>query len=433
MVGRFFGKTIEFAIFALGYYEAGVGLLQWLGFMPSHHSGYAFTGSFYNPGPYACFLSIVIPVAVYAMAESNHRLTKCVGMGMVLLGAGLIPATLSRTALAACALGCVVALGNHLLPYIRNLRKGWMLIGVLLVAVAAIGLYTVKKDSADGRLLMWKVAADAAMEAPPTGTGWDDVAGAYGEAQERYFTSGKDSEQERMVADAPEYVFNEYLQVAIAFGFPAALGMIAVISGGIAIAVGNRNHGLAGSAAAAAVVMTASYPLQFPLFAVAISLVLAGCYLSARQLWLRIAGSCIVVCCCVLFLANSHRTNTFTEFSIAHTLHRQGAYRKSNTYLLKLMDHSSDPMILNIIGKNYQALGMPDSAVHYLRKSTFRCPNRMYPHYLLMKLYSDSASFDAAARSMEARIILNMKVKVDSPAVGDMRREAKNIIAHEKN
>ncbi len=73
----------------------------------------------YNPGPYACFLSIVIPVAVYVMTESSHRLTKCAGMGMVLLGAGLIPATLSRTAL----------------------------------------------------------AADAAMEAPLTGTGWDDVAG----------------------------------------------------------------------------------------------------------------------------------------------------------------------------------------------------------------------------------------------------------------
>ena len=47
-------------------------------------------------------------------------------------------------------------------------------------------------------------------------------------------------------------------------------------------------------------------------------------------------------------------------------------------------------MILNIIAKNYRALGQPDSAEHYLQKSVNRCPNRLYPHYLLMQLYGDS-------------------------------------------
>ena len=97
--------------------------------------------------------------------------------------------------------------------------------------IIAGGIYIVKKNSADGRLLMWKVAVQAAMEVPLTGVGWSDVAGTYGEAQEQYFASGKGSEQEIMVADAPEYVFNEYLQIAIAYGPLAAAGVIVMIAG----------------------------------------------------------------------------------------------------------------------------------------------------------------------------------------------------------
>ena len=100
-----------------------------------------------------------------------------------------------------------------------------------------------------------------------------------GDAQERYFAAGKGSEQEVMVAGAPEYVFNEYLQVAIAFGTPAALWMMALLIGAIAAAVNAKAFGLAGAAVAVGVVMTASYPLQFPLFTVTIGVVLAGCYL----------------------------------------------------------------------------------------------------------------------------------------------------------
>ena len=56
---------------------------------------------------------------------------------------------------------------------------------------------------------MWKIAAQAVLEHPWLGVGWENVAGAYGDAQERYFASGMASVQEKHVAGAPEYVFNE--------------------------------------------------------------------------------------------------------------------------------------------------------------------------------------------------------------------------------
>ncbi|WP_162633101.1 hypothetical protein [Echinicola strongylocentroti] len=39
------------------------GELQLYGIYPSLHSGFPVTGSFFNPGPYSGYLSVVFPVA----------------------------------------------------------------------------------------------------------------------------------------------------------------------------------------------------------------------------------------------------------------------------------------------------------------------------------------------------------------------------------
>lgn len=139
----------------------------------------------------------MVPAAVYAADNSRHRLTNLAATGMVLLGAILIPATLSRTAMLAAAAGCAVALWGRIKPCVRRVPKGWSATAAIAFALALAALYAVKKDSADGRLLMWKVAAEAVADVPPNGVGWDKVAGAYGDAQERYFASGRGSRMRR--------------------------------------------------------------------------------------------------------------------------------------------------------------------------------------------------------------------------------------------
>ena len=44
-------------------------------------------------------------------------------------------------------------------------------------------------------------------------------------------------------------------------------------------------------------------------------------------------------------------------FEYGHSLHKLKEYNSSTTILKEAMAHSCDPMILNIIGKNYQATG----------------------------------------------------------------------------
>lgn len=429
---RFFTEWQVYPFLILGYTEIIIGALQLSGLYSSYHPEYPFTGSFYNPGPYACYLAVLLPIAVFAFKNINHKLTsrmaQWLGTGMALFCAILIPASLSRTAIIAGGIGTAIAFWDEMKAFLTKYHATYVIGTLLAVLSVAGGLYAIKKDSADGRLVMWKVARQAAAEAPLTGVGWDNVAGVYGEAQEQYFESGRGSEEEMMVADAPEYVFNEYLQVAIAFGPLVAIGMVILMAVAFIVAFRNGNEGIAGSIAATALVMSASYPLQFPLFTITISLILIAAWKSTYSTTVRISGITLTVLACVLLLTHTPKTDVRTEFECGLSLHRSRDYRKSNSIMLPLCDRSSDPMILNIIGKNYQSLGMPDSAEFYFRKSTFRCPNRMYPHYLLMLLYSDSLSFDRDRCLHEANTILTMPVKIPSPAVDEMREKASLMI-----
>lgn len=84
---------------------------------------------------------------------------------------------------------------------------------LILVAGALVGIYVLKKESADGRLLLWKITTQAITKRPWTGTGLGGFPAAYAETQAEYFSSGKASETEMLVAGCPEYGFNEFLQI----------------------------------------------------------------------------------------------------------------------------------------------------------------------------------------------------------------------------
>ncbi|MDR1784032.1 MAG: hypothetical protein LBR13_07225, partial [Dysgonamonadaceae bacterium] len=56
---------------------------------------------------------------------------------------------------------------------------------------------------------------------------------------------------------------------------------------------------------------------------------------------------------------------------------------------------------------------------------------RLYPWYLLAKLYSETGQTEKAAAA--AKIVLTRKPKVDSEAVREMKEEMRNIINNKKD
>lgn len=94
----------------------------------------------------------------------------------------------------------------------RRCTVGMAIALVGAVIIIGYGIFYLKKDSANGRLFMWKITCQVIAEAPWSGH-WESFPKIYGEAQEKYFATGNYTEEEERVAGSPEYAFNEYLQL----------------------------------------------------------------------------------------------------------------------------------------------------------------------------------------------------------------------------
>ena len=292
--------------------------------------------------------------------------------------------------------------------------------------VSAIGAYHWKKDSADGRLLMWKVSVQAVMEHPWQGVGWEHVAGAYGDAQERYFASGLATEQEEYVAGAPEYVFNEYLQVAMAWGVPALCGICVLVLVAFCLGHGSRQYGVCGALLSLAVFAFASYPFQFLMFRLAFVALLVACAMGCRKPGVQVLALVSGIGAGICLAGNRSVPNAHRMFEQAHALHQAEQWEASTELLKETMAVSSDAMVLNIIGKNCQALGRYDEAEHWFVRSTHRLPNRIYPYYLLAKLYAEHPDvFPREKLDWAARMVLEKEAKVASTAIRQMREDVK--------
>ena len=420
-------KLVVWSLIAAGALEAVWGLLQVYGYEPSNHSLYALTGSFYNPGPYSGFLAMCVPVALHEWLEGK-RIWKHVSLVALVLMLVVLPSGMSRSAWLAALVASGYVLGMHYRERLYRYRNVFWIGGLLLILLG-IGAYHWKKDSADGRLLMWKVATQAVLDQPWQGVGWEYVAGAYGDAQERYFASGAASEQEAHVAGAPEYVFNEYLQVAMAWGVPALCGILLLVGGCFCLGHRGRMFGVCGGLLSLGVFSFSSYPFQFVEFIVALIALLVACMMKLRNVCLQVSVLIIgIVVCLYLYDYREEHPNrkAHTMFERAHSLHKAGEWEASTELLKETMRISSDAMILNIIGKNSQALGYYEEAEEWFIRSTHRLPNRIYPYYLLAKLYAECPDVFAREKlERAAKMVLEKEAKVESTAIKQMREEVK--------
>ena len=420
-------KLVVWSLIAAGALEAVWGLLQVYGYEPSNHSLYALTGSFYNPGPYSGFLAMCLPLALHEWLEGK-RIGKHVALVALVLMLVVLPSGMSRSAWLAALVASGYVLGMH---YREKVCRYWkyFCVGGLLLVVLAVGAYHWKKDSADGRLLMWKVATQAVLDQPWQGVGWEYVAGAYGDAQERYFASGAASEQEAHVAGAPEYVFNEYLQVAMAWGVPALCGILLLVGGCFYLGHRGRMFGVCGGLLSLGVFSFSSYPFQFMEFIVALIALLVSCAMGYRKVWVRVLALVLGIGIGVYLAEHRPTKNARRMFEQAHALHKAGQWHASIELLEETMKVSSDAMVLNIIGKNYQALGQPYLAESWFIRSTHRLPNRIYPYYLLAKLYAEHPKvFPREKLEWTVKMVLEKEAKVESTAIKQMREEVKDIM-----
>jgi O-antigen polymerase len=163
-------------------------------------------------------------------SESLIHITAIATIVSILL---VLPASRSRAAWLAVLVSSVYLLSVKYQLYDRlkayfdtYTKKIFLLVGfVVLLTITGAGLYHLKKGSADGRILIWKVSAEMIKDKPLFGHGYDGFKSHYMDYQAAYFKSNPDSE-DALVAGDNMYAFNEFLQQATEGGL---IGLILIL------------------------------------------------------------------------------------------------------------------------------------------------------------------------------------------------------------
>jgi tetratricopeptide (TPR) repeat protein len=355
--------------------------------------------------------------------------------------------------------------------YLKKYRTKSILIittSLLVLCGATYGIYIFKKDSADGRLLMWKMGAKVMVENPLTGVGQGYYRGAYGDIQADYFTAAERSATEIKVAGCPEYGFNEYLHIGAETGIVGFLLFLLLVITTLGRLFRHRSY-YAFGLLALLVFALFSYPLSIlpiKIMLVAFFAFAGTCPVRYRKSTIAetvTVGATLATCICIgAFLTNPYvqrieavrewqdirrwysmkfysyvvddypellslmKENPEFMFEYGRSLYMEGFYRESIDVLVPATRLSCDPMYYNVIGNSYKALGEYDMAAEAYLKAHHIIPHRMYPLYLLGRMYSEIKNAEKAV--YYARLVVDMIPKIESPATRDMQQEMKELL-----
>jgi hypothetical protein len=245
------------AIIISGIIQAIYGNLQLLGYYPSNHTRFKFTGSFFNPGPYAGFLASIFPIALGLYLFRNKLIEQLsfnnsfkrhliinnllkyiieyfplVGVISIIL---IIPATQSRASWLAVLISSIFLFElryriiKKFFNQLSKIKKVFLIAGtILIISISLFSVYHFKKGSSDGRLFIWEVSTEIIKDNPLFGVGIDRFKAYYMNYQASYFVEHGEKKQ-ALVADNTYYAFNEFIQFITeegVFGFVILISVL---------------------------------------------------------------------------------------------------------------------------------------------------------------------------------------------------------------
>ncbi len=450
---RITDKILVYVMAVAGVYESVTGILQLMGVTDTGLFRGQMTGSFLNPGPMGIYLAIMLSACTCYYLQTHDRM---IGASILLMLA-VLPASMSRTAM--LAYGVVL-----LLLFKSLLIRHWKLVIILIVG-GATAFYYFKQGSADSRTLMNIVSFREWQEHPWWGCGLGGYVQSLAHGQMEFFATHPDSRYVDCVGST-DMAFNEYMKVLVEQGVVGLLLMTGIL-GLTLYHLFRRQSPLAYAMIAISLAALFSYPFHLPQFMLLTTLLTA---LAAKndmaEVKINLVMRGLIIGCLavgivftyILRSEASRRTELYQEaqlfssmhdeafiddyyellptmtdnrqflFDFGKTLREAGRYNDSNAILRRGTLLDTDPMAYVVMGRNYEDMNLYEEADSLYRQAFLLQPNRIYPLYRQMKLYEKTG--DKQRFIQKAREVKSFHPKIMSPAVNDMKEEARKIVEY---
>ena len=438
-------------VWGWGIFEAGLACLQHVHWAESNHPYFEVTGTFGNPAPLGGLLSICLVVSVWLFLKWRQRNNRwSVGaVCLVTIGMGYaLYLTQSRAAWVAVAAGLLWLwlYGRERKQLSAGRSALAKAMGVLLLLAACGSLYFLKKDSADGRLLVWRNTVDMIVERPWAGWGnggWD---ARYMHYQADYFTRHPDSAY-TMLADNVGYPYNEFLYIAADYGLVGLLLIFALLYA-LYTYRDETGHGLLYKALLT--VFLAFSLFSYPLSVFPLQLLLAALLGSMKSRRLACFSVCVwkfrVVVACLAIGMSAVALASYTVYRTAKAgreWQRLYPYFRYNAELMNRYAQTcvDEPLetrreILEDVialaptcelymerGDLWRRQGNLAKAEACYRWAAAMIPHRLTPKFKLFELYRDK---DDRGRALPMAVaIVNAPVKKEGTKVLRMKAEAR--------
>lgn len=459
-------QTISVIIVMLCTIEAGIGILQFCNLLlPASHY-YSITGSFDNPAGFAICLCIEIPFNLYLLRKHNkHILNLCYLSSFLIILTGIILSE-SRAGL----FSTTIILILYFIHKYKNrifLKRNIGLLSITLLFFIILILfvsYYAKKDSADGRLLIWRCTWEMIKDSPLTGHGTGAFNKYYMDYQAAYFEKHPNS-RFALLADNVKHPFNEYLSITVQFGLIGLLILTLIVIFLYSCyrkAPSREGHFSLLALLSIAAFSFFSYPFTYPFTWI----ITIFCFVSIimktygdvyiKHFFLRLSiGVCLLSISFVSLYITSKRikaelnwkqtveavssgemneallqyatlmkslgNNPFFLYNYTVELYLNEDYINCLKIAQKCQGYWSDYDLELIQAEAYTDMNIHDKAIMHLQKARYMCPARFIPLYELFQLYKTIGKIEDAKNI--AKEIINKPVKIPSSKINFIQIE----------
>ena len=560
IIFRKLSKSIQyfllFLIIVSGIIQAVYGVLQIYGVYPSNHNLFNITGGFFNPGPYAGYLSGIWPIAfsiylfrkklptikisrnnlvtnyllkilfytinlkkfylfsknkksipdnsiISIQKEQKHIIViqkieilltnivynyfPFVCLSFILF---VIPTTMSRAAwLSIFVSSSIIAIikfsNKNLINKLFNtkLKRFVITTNIILFVIAGIyGMYYLKKDSANGRIVIWKATGKMIADNFITGVGFGKYEAHYMDYQANYL-KGKEDTQEAYLAGETNYAYNTILKQIAELGFVGLILIILILYSIFKQKIKNLTKIddlflLSAKTALLGIIIFSMFSYPEHIISIKIIFISLLAFISNKNKTVTIKGfnyktnskQKLVIKTFLLLLiiignfisipiykkfykaTNSWKNANFLynvtayndcikDFEIAYPVLKNNGqfllnygkalsmaekHKNAIKILTETEKHLKNTIVYTTMGNSYKVLGLTKKAEKAYKKAWQMIPSRFYAKYLLAKLYDETGQ-NKKAKNIANELLIK-KVKIHSTAIYEIKIEMAKIL-----